>query len=84
MIDRTDTETTLYRVAISAFTYYPDKPDAEPGYTVDEDVAWCIEPLASLPDAVLTEMRSAVRAMITNPTANRRDFIARLASLAEG
>ena len=30
-IDRNRAEKVLYRVAICAFTYYPGKPDREPG-----------------------------------------------------
>ena len=47
MIDRSDCEATLYRIAICAFTYYPDKEADEPGYSVDEDVDWCLAPLAA-------------------------------------
>ena len=81
MIDRADTEATLFRVAICAFTYYPDKPSDELGYTVDEDVTWCSKPLASLPEAQLTAIRASIRAVITNPAADRQAFIAYLAHL---
>ncbi len=33
-IDRGCAEKVLYRTAISAFMYYPDEPDNEPGYDV--------------------------------------------------
>lgn len=82
MIDRADTEATLFRVAICAFTYYPDKPIDELGYTVDEDVTWCSKPLASLPAAQLTAMRASILALITDPVADRQAFIANLAQLA--
>lgn len=82
MIDRADTEVTLWRVAICAFTYYPDKPTNELEYTVDEDVNWCSKPLASLPEAELTAMRASIQALITDPTADRQSFIAYLAQLA--
>lgn len=81
-IDRTDVEATLYRVAVSAFTYYPNKED-EPGYTLDEDVDWCFAPIAGLPARRRDELRTRIRTMITEPTANRREFIAMLAALAE-
>ena len=35
-IDRGRAEKVLYRTAISAFMYYPDKPDNEPGYDVGD------------------------------------------------
>ena len=83
MIDRADTETVLYRVAISAFTYYPGKEREEPGYTVEEDVIWCLAPLVTLP-AVLDAMRPRIRQLITDSTADRRGFLTTLAQLAEG
>ena len=82
MIDRAETEATLYRVAVSAFTYYRDKPDLEPGYQVDEDVDWCSEPLRSLPPEQLDPLRVMIRELITNPAADRRAFIATLGELA--
>ncbi|MEV4775981.1 hypothetical protein LTA6_001875 [Microbacterium sp. LTA6] len=83
-IDRTDVEATLYRVAVSSFTYYPDKEAAEPGYTIDEDVDWCLAPLAGRPAGQRSQLRAMIRVMVTEPTANRREFIAMLADLAEG
>ncbi len=82
MIDRAEAEATLYRVAVSAFTYYPDKADFEPGYRVDEDVDWCSAPLLSLPPEHLDPLRATIRELITNPTADRRAFIATLDELA--
>ena len=82
MIDRAEAEATLYRVAVSAFTYYPDKPDLEPDYEVDEDVDWCSAPLLSLPPEQLDPLRATIRELITNPTADRRAFIATLDELA--
>ena len=80
--ERADTEATLFRLAICAFTYYPDKPTDELGYTVDEDVTWCSKPLASLPEAQLTAIRASMQALITDPAADRQAFIAYLAQLA--
>ncbi|WP_341976053.1 hypothetical protein [Microbacterium sp. LWO13-1.2] len=82
-IDQTDVEATLYRVAVSSFTYYPDKEAEEPGYTLDEDQDWCLAPLAGLPAGQRDQLGAAIRVMVTEPTANRREFIAMLADLAE-
>lgn len=82
MIDRAEAEATLYRVAVSAFTYYPDKADLEPGYRVEEDVDWCSAPLRSLPPEQLDPLRATIRELITTPTADRRAFIATLDELA--
>ena len=83
MIDRAQTENVMRRVAISAFQYYPTKHLDEPGYSVDEDVIWCLEPLAALPATELDGLRATVELLITTPTANRRPFIRYLARLSE-
>lgn len=82
MIDRAEAEATIYRVAVSAFTYYPDKPAAEPGYAVEEDLDWCTAPLLSLPPEQRASLRETIRELITTPTADRRAFIATLNELA--
>lgn len=82
MLDRAAAENTLNRVAICAFTYYPDKPADEPGWTLDEDLAWCLAPLAGLPDAELAGLAATIRTLITTPTADRQAFIRHLAALS--
>ncbi|CDK01641.1 MULTISPECIES: hypothetical protein [Microbacterium] len=82
LVDQRDTEVTLFRVAISAFLYYPGKLSDEPGYTIDEDLAWCIAPLRSLPARQLAHTTDTIRALIIDPSADRREFIATLATLA--
>ena len=81
MLDRAAAEDTLNKVAICAFTYYPDKPLDEPGWTLDEDLAWCLAPLTGLPDAELAELADTIRTLITTPTADRQAFIRHLAAL---
>ena len=82
-IDRNHTEKVLQRVAICAFTYYAGKSNDEPGYDVEEDVAWCTVPLERrLPSAELEVFRNVIRMLITEPLADRRPFIAKLAELA--
>ena len=81
MIDRAQAEAARWRIAVSAFEYYPDKHLDEPGYTVDEDVAWCIEPLAGLAPTELEQLRATIRTLITSPSADRQAFIRHLASL---
>lgn len=82
MIDRSEAEATLYRVAICAFTYYPTKATEEPGYRIDEDVAWCAAPLAGLPTTLLAEMRATIATLIITPSADRQAFIRRLTELS--
>jgi hypothetical protein len=81
MLDRAAAEAARWRIAVSAFEYYPDKHLDEPGYTLDEDVAWCIEPLTGLASAELEQLRVAIRTLITTPTADRQAFIRHLATL---
>lgn len=82
MIDRAEAEATLYRVAVSAFTYYPGKETEEPGYRVDEDVDWCAAPLIGLPTPQLEQIRDQIRLQITDPLADRQAFITDLGELA--
>jgi hypothetical protein len=82
-IDRNHTEKVLQRVAICAFTYYPGKSNDEPGYDVEEDVAWCTVPLERrLPGAELQVFRNVIRMLITESLADCRPFITKLAELA--
>lgn len=83
VIDRAITEATLWRVAICAFTYHPTKEADEPGFSLNEDVAWCAAPLARLPKAQRAELLDVIRNLITDPAADRREFIRSLAELVE-
>jgi hypothetical protein len=82
-LDRANTDAALYRVAICAFTYHPDKRLDEPGYQLAEDLDWCVAPLATLPTAELTVLRETIATMITTPTADRQAFIRTLATLSD-
>lgn len=82
MLDRTQVDATIYRVAIAAFTYYPDKHTTEPGYTVDEDLEWCMRPLRHLPKEERDELRARILELIADPSADRQAFIGYLKSLA--
>jgi hypothetical protein len=81
-LDRADTDAALYRVAICAFTYHPDKHLDEPGYQLAEDLDWCLAPLAGLPARELTALRDTIATLITTPTADRQAFIRTLATLS--
>jgi hypothetical protein len=75
MIDRADVEELIFRVAECAFRYHPDRPATEPGYTVDEDVAWCIKPLLGKEGVDAAGLGDSIRHLITDPAADRRAFI---------
>lgn len=81
MLDRTQIDATIYRVAIASFTHYPDKHIKEPGYTVDEDLGWCMRPLRHMPREEQDELRAQILQLITEPTADRQAFINHLKSL---
>jgi hypothetical protein len=82
MLDRSQIDATIYRVAVAGFTYYPDKPIAEPGYTVDEDIDWCMRPLRHLPQEDRTDLRRRIVELITDPSVDRQAFIRHLKSFA--
>ncbi len=84
MIDKRDTEAVIYRTAVVAFQYYPDRKIAEPGYTIDEDLAWIIAPLRQLPQAQRDEIQERALGLIHDPTADRQPFIRGINALAEG
>lgn len=82
MLDRSQVDAVIYRVAVAGFTYYPDKHLTESGYTVDEDLDWCMRPLRHLPPDDHAELRHRILELITNPAADRQGFIRHLKSLA--
>jgi len=84
MLDRTDREAALYRVALCAFPYYPDRAEVDPGYTVDEDIEWCLAPLGARIIVDGVGLRAAIREVITDRGADRQAFITRLRELAAG
>ncbi len=83
MLDRSEVENAFARVAVAAFTYYADKSIDEPGYAIDEDVDWALEPLRSMDAGALDQWRGRVNAVISDPTCDRRAFIADFMALAE-
>lgn len=82
MLDPAEAEAALYRVAVCAFTWYPAKEADEPGWTIAEDLDWCLAPLAGLPTDALADLRATVQTLITTPTADRQAFIRHLAALS--
>ncbi|WP_127473878.1 hypothetical protein [Microbacterium sulfonylureivorans] len=83
MIDRSDAESAIYRTAVAAFSYYADKHIDEPGYTIDEDLDWCTQPLRGLPEEVQRRLRDEIRALITDPARDRQPFIRDVIDLSD-
>lgn len=82
MIDRAHTESTLWRIAVAAFNYYPTKPIDEPGYSVDEDIPWCLEPLGPVDQATRVQLSELVKLAIVDPSAYRTAIAGELARLS--
>ena len=78
MLDRSEIDATVFRVAVAAFTYYPEKAAREPGYTLEEDLDWCMRSLRNLPDTERRELRAQITALVTDPAADRQAFIRKL------
>lgn len=81
LVDRSQTEAVLYRVAICALTWHPGKADAHPGYRVEDDQRWCLAPLAG-PDPGLP-IRVLVAATIHDPSRYRVELVRALSALAD-
>lgn len=84
MIDRAQAEATTYRVAFAALTFYPDKPAVEPGFTIDEDLEWALQPVLDLPPTEFDLVRDVARATIADPTGHREELTRLLAELTAG
>lgn len=82
MFDRSDAEALIFRAAVIAFTFYPDKHLDEPGYTIDEDLEWCAELVAELPSETQQELLEELRILVIDPAMNRQGFIKRVLGLA--
>ena len=83
MLDRSQIDATVFRVAVAAFTYYPEKASREPGYNLEEDLDWCMRPLRHLPDIHRRELRDHITSLVTDPVADRQAFIRRLKRYTE-
>lgn len=84
MLDRADTEAAIYRVGVAALAFYNERPADEPGYTIDEDIDWCMHPLAGLAEPNRSVIRGIIAATITDPTAGRQALVQYLARLSDG
>jgi hypothetical protein len=76
-------DVALQRTAIAAFIYYPQIHVDQPDYRLDEDLAWCVEPLDDLDPATLTAVREIIGRAIVEPTEYREELFAILSGLAD-
>lgn len=82
MFDRTQIEELRDRIGIVAIRYYPDKPDHEPGWTLADDIAWCLDALPTLEDSYRAGIASSIADVIVDPTTHREAFLHALDTLA--
>ncbi|QBR73332.1 hypothetical protein [Microbacterium sediminis] len=78
-IDRSQTETVLYRVAVSALTW---RADAEPGYSIEEEQRWCLAPLQGIDPGL--PIRVLVVDTILDPSRHRTELVQALVALSDG
>ena len=81
MLDRSEIEAAIMRVAYASFTYYPGKARDVRGWRLDDDVNWCMEPLANLSAGLQTGFRDRVRLLIIDPEQDKHLFIRDLHTL---
>lgn len=84
MITREEAEGLILRVASSAFDHYPGKTTAEPGYTIDEDIDWCLDAVPSVSEPYRTTIRDRIAMAIADPTAQRQAFTRDVLALVTG
>ena len=79
--DRSQTEEALYRVAICALLWYPDKAHTDYGYELEVDINWCLAPLKiSDHDPAL---RALIASTIVDPTHCRVEVIQAIVSFRD-
>lgn len=72
----------LSRAALAALFYYPEMAVDDDGYSIQNDIAYCMEPVAGIGDEDAERLRVAVGHVITNPTAHRSELLALVIELA--
>lgn len=72
----------LSRAALAALFYYPEIVVDDDAYSLQNDIAYCLEPISAIPDEDIERLRVAVGRMIANPTAHRSELLALVIELA--
>jgi len=72
----------LHRTALASLFYYPEIAVDDSEYNLQNDVDYCLEPVATLDADDLAELRTAVGHVITNPSAHRAELIELVIELA--
>jgi hypothetical protein len=72
----------LSRTALAALFYYPEVAVDDVGRNLQNDIAYCLEPVAGIGDEDAERLRVVVGCVITNPTAHRSELLALVIELA--
>ena len=72
----------LSRTALAALFYYPEVAVDDDGRNLQNDIAYCLEPVAGIGDEDAERLRVGVGRVITNPTAHRSELLALVIELA--
>jgi hypothetical protein len=71
----------LSRTALAALFYYPEIA-VDDDYSIQADIAYCMEPVIEIAEEDAERLRVAVGRVITNPTAHRSELLALVIELA--
>ncbi|TFD54161.1 hypothetical protein E3T43_13000 [Cryobacterium sp. Hh7] len=72
----------LSRTALAALFYYPEVAVDDDGRNLQNDIAYCLEPVAGIGDEDAERLRVVVGRVITNPTVHRSELLALVIELA--
>jgi hypothetical protein len=72
----------LSRTALAALFYYPEIAVEDDDYSIQNDIAYCLEPVAGIDIEDAERLRIAVGRVITNPTAHRSELLTLVIELA--
>ena len=72
----------LGRTALAALFYFPEVTVENGEYRIQDDVAYCLQPVDGLPAADVERLGRAVARAIADPTAYRSELLALVVELA--
>jgi hypothetical protein len=81
MITRENKDTVMQRVALLAFLYYPQVHVNEVGYSLSDDIEFCLEPLTEIDAGKRDELRHLLGQAIIDPSEYREEVFAALTEL---
>jgi hypothetical protein len=82
MTEQQQIDETIQRVAAAAIAYYPDVAVDEADFSLEEEAAWCIEPLGELSGAKRSIVVEVIERTIVDPTSTRQELFGVLIELS--